>query len=239
MDEASEERFNQMDWNEKRKAALAKGLGIKADDVDYVGDNTYETPEGTYLVFDAEEAEEAAREDIQDTIDEMGLDAFTTDFRKTILKNFLDHEGLKDFIRFDYEIDTSYRKEDASRKFENGLIEDMYDYGILTKSDFDKDENGKVNYKSLSDDVDLDEKTEEYLTALTDAAYGDNHWEVWLKDTYGDWKVITGVLTDNELIDWEGVKEECIKLDGIAHFLAAYDGKEIKLENGLYAYRID
>lgn len=38
-------------------------------------------------------------------------------------------------------------------------------------------------------------------------------------------------------IDIEKVIDEAVSLDGIGHFLASYDGDEIELPNGLYAYR--
>ena len=38
-------------------------------------------------------------------------------------------------------------------------------------------------------------------------------------------------------IDMDAVVEECISQDGIAHFIASYDGNEIDLGNGLFAYR--
>ena len=33
------------------------------------------------------------------------------------------------------------------------------------------------------------------------------------------------------------VVDQCIYLDGIAHFIATYDGKEHELGNDLFAYR--
>lgn len=44
-------------------------------------------------------------------------------------------------------------------------------------------------------------------------------------------------IIDNNAIDMEKVVEECIDQDGIAHFIASYDGNEIDLGNGLFAYR--
>lgn len=40
-------------------------------------------------------------------------------------------------------------------------------------------------------------------------------------------------------IDMDAVVEECISQDGVAHFIASYDGNEIDLGNGLYAYRVN
>jgi hypothetical protein len=39
------------------------------------------------------------------------------------------------------------------------------------------------------------------------------------------------------LIDMDEVVDQCIYEDGIAHFIARYDGEEHELGNGLYAYR--
>lgn len=54
-----------------------------------------------------------------------------------------------------------------------------------------------------------------------------------LRDIYG--KDINNIVKD--YIDIEKVVDEAIKWDGIAHFVARYDGKEIDLGNGLFAYR--
>lgn len=48
----------------------------------------------------------------------------------------------------------------------------------------------------------------------------------------------------NELVfalleDFDEFVEDAVKADGRGHFIAQYDGKEIKLENGLYMYRVN
>lgn len=40
-------------------------------------------------------------------------------------------------------------------------------------------------------------------------------------------------------LDLDSFAEWAVGEDGIAHFLARYDGREIELPNYLYAYRID
>ena len=57
----------------------------------------------------------------------------------------------------------------------------------------------------------------------------------YLEDIYGG--DIGKFLEENNAIDFDKVAEEAISWDGIAHFLASYDGDEVELPNGLYAYR--
>ena len=44
---------------------------------------------------------------------------------------------------------------------------------------------------------------------------------------------------DTEIFDYHKLAEKCVDEDGPAHYLATYDGKEIDLGNGLYAYKVD
>lgn len=48
----------------------------------------------------------------------------------------------------------------------------------------------------------------------------------------------------NELVfalleDFDEFVKDAVKADGRGHYIAQYDGKEIKLENGLYMYRVN
>ena len=40
-------------------------------------------------------------------------------------------------------------------------------------------------------------------------------------------------------IDRDKIIEEAISWDGVPHFLSYYDGEEIELPNGYYAYRLN
>lgn len=74
-----------------------------------------------------------------------------------------------------------------------------------------------------------DEDMVNYLENLTDKVE-------YVKDTLGpdsfsDWA--------KDKIDLDAMAEEAIKQDGEAHFIAFYDGNEIDLGNGLFAYRMN
>jgi len=56
------------------------------------------------------------------------------------------------------------------------------------------------------------------------------------RDTFGD-DELAEVVKYNNLVDIEKVADEVISLDGLGHILSYYDGVEIDLGNGLFAYR--
>lgn len=74
-----------------------------------------------------------------------------------------------------------------------------------------------------------DEDMQNYLNNLTDEVeyvkdtLGPDAFEDWVKDK----------------INKDEMAEEAIKKDGIAHFIAYYDGEEADLGDGLYGYRMN
>lgn len=222
--------------NEERRKALADYLGIDIEDVEVAGDGEFETPEGDYLVLTEDEAYDRALDDIQATIEDMGLSAFTDEFRDYILNNLLDDYHIKEeVIVKDYESYAEEIEQESSDKFENRLLEELYENGFLHDGDFEDGEDGKDYYR-LKPSVDLDDKKYDYAKWLAEDVIVYD----WLYDTFGgDGKAMYHWLEENEYIDWDEVKRQCIRDDGIAHFIAYYDGKEIELEGDLRAYRVN
>lgn len=246
-DERSESMDEDIKWEEvperngaeddARRKALADHLGIDAEDVEVAGDCEFDTPEGDYLVLTEDEAYDRALEDIQGTIDEMGLDAFTENFRDYILNNLLDDYHIKEEAIVGYYADYAEDiKHEPSDEFENRLIEEMYENEILTDDDFEDGEDGKKDHYALKPSVDLEAKEYEYAQMLSEDVIVSD----WLYDTFGDdVEKMSEWLSSNGYIDWDEVKRQCIRDDGVAHFIAGYDGEEIELEGDLYAYRIN
>ena len=98
------------------------------------------------------------------------------------------------------------------------------------------------NESSLTHDNRLEEEIEnhncstreEYL-ALLNSNY-DNAVE-WYRDNFGNKEFKEYIKENTHLIDWDSVIEECKNIDGRG-IIANYDGCEIELENGYFAYRI-
>lgn len=220
--------------DEERIPALAAYLNIPEDEIENLWDYEYQTSEGDYLVVTEEEAEELAKEDIRNLFDDMGLDSFTPGFRDWIIMNALDNDWFEDAIREDFENyveDIEY--EASSMGYDNRLIEEMHDHQVLSDDDFEEDEDGMPNLRELKEGVDIDSLKEEFIDLLVENA-GDP--VEYCADNFG-WDWVTQVATEHNLIDLDEVVEQCIYDDGIAHFIARYDGEEIELGNGLYAYR--
>lgn len=165
--------------------ALANYLDIPLEDLDYVGDDIYETHDTSYIVCDEDEAYKKAVDEIKMLVDDMGLDAFTPNFKDWIIDNAIDEDAIDDIIEQEIE----YFEDDEDNP-------DMLTYlrGLNTLDD-------KVNY---------------------------------IKDLYGDSLAIWA----KDYIDVDKVADEAISEDGVAHFIARYDGEEVDLGNNLFAYRI-
>ena len=165
--------------------ALANYLDIPLEDLDYVGDDIYETQDTSYIVCDEDEAYKKAVDEIKMLVDDMGLDAFTPHFKDWIIDNAIDEDAIDDIIEQEIE----YFEDDEDNP-------DMLTYlrGLNTLDD-------KVNY---------------------------------IKDLYGDSLAIWA----KDYIDVNKVADEAISEDGVAHFIAQYDGEEVDLGNNLFAYRI-
>lgn len=112
--------------------------------------------------------------------------------------------------------------------FKDALVESQRYY----YEDMDEDEFVEVceeNNISPDDDNAIDELVDIYLDGIDD--YVDE-----FKSIFGDSEFSTTVK-ENDLIDLDKVVEEAIRVDGIAHFIAGYDGEEIELNDDLFAYR--
>lgn len=220
--------------DDERINALAEYLGIDTSEISNTYDYEYETPEGDYLVVTEDEAEELAKEDIRNLFDELGLESFTSSFRDWIIMNALDNEWFEDAVRESYEAYVEDIEDEASSMgYENRLIEEMHDHQVLSDDDFEIDEDGEPNLGELKEGIDIDDLKEEFIDLLVENA---GNAVDYCGDNFG-WDWVAEMASQHNLIDLEEVVDQCIYEDGIAHFIARYDGEEIELENGLYAYR--
>jgi hypothetical protein len=199
-------------------------------------DNTYdvEDEDAQYMILTEDEAHDYAVEDVKESFNEMGLEAFTPEFQEWILDNAIDGSYFEDA---QHESNESYAddiEDESDDTFDNRLISEMYDKGILTDDDFEKDENGDIDYTTLKSGVDVESKKSEFVDKLD----SEEDPVEWAKDMYspGD---LAEAVKDNDAIDVDAVAEECVSEDGVAHFIASYDDEEIDLGDGLFAYRIN
>lgn len=225
---------------EERIKALANYLEVEEEDIEVTYDSTdnlftVKSSGEEYLVVDEDEAYELAKQDIESLVDDIGLDSFTLSFREWIYNNAVDRDWFEDALRESQEYYVNDIEEETygQDKFANRLIEELYENGFLTDADFSLDENGELDYMTLMPEVDLDQLKEEYVDYLVENAGDPIEYYV---DNFGS-DSFTQVCEQNMLIDWDKVADECIDVDGVAHFLARYDGIEHDLGDGLFAYR--
>lgn len=222
---------------EKKIELLAKYLEIEPSEIeqsDY-DENTFEVAgDGDeYLVVDEDTARELAEESVRNIIDDLGISAFAPSFQDWILENALDYD-FEEALR---ESESSYIEDielESSNLFDNRLIEELVEAGILDDEDFEVDEDGEIDYLTLKDSVDLDAKKEEYLDKLIYDAGDPQRWYI---DNFGIDSVKDLVAGGWATLDEDKIASEVIAEDGIAMQLASYDGEEIDLGEDMFAYR--
>lgn len=221
---------------DERKQALADYLGVSFDEIkNGSDDNLFETEDGEeYYVVDEDEATELAKEDIELLYDDIGLESFTPVFKDWIYDNAIDEDWFEDWFLNDYKSYAEEIRDEDSDDFASRLIEEMYEAGILTDDDFEIDDNGDTDYMTLKDDIEVDDKIDDFAQKLTDDIDDYAHeFEFQLgKDA------LKNVVDEHNLVDLDKVIDRCIDIDGLAHFIAHYDGEEIDLDDGLFAYRV-
>ena len=234
-----------MATKEEKRLALAEHLGIdesEIEDSDY-DENLFTYDDMEYLVLDDKEADNATYNDIEELIDDMGLEAFSENMQNWILENAIDY----DFEEAYREMEESYVEDienEGSSGFKNRLIEEMYAANILTDDDFneykddgDREEyEGNVDLESLKDDVDLEEKKEEYVDYLLNNI---SDFREEFIDEFGIDEVLRLVKEGYATLDTSAIVDEVIRWDGRGPSLAQYDGEERELDNDLFAYRVD
>lgn len=204
--------------SDERAVALALYLGVDPKTITNTYNDVFETEDGEeYFVVTDAEAYDLAKDDIESLFDDMGLDSFTTTFQQWILDNAVEDGGW--FSDILLEMEAGY-VEDI--KYEEGrLVKELIEAGIVeSEEEYHEDEEGAE---------------ERYVDYLVDDS-GDP--VDYFRSEFGE-DEFSKVVRDNNFIDMDKVVEEAIEMDGVAHFIALYDGEEIELDNGLFAYRIN
>lgn len=225
---------------QERIKALAEYLEINPEDIkEGYRENIFEVDEGSreYLVVTEDEAREEAKESILSLIDDLGLESFTESFREWIYNNATNVGWFEDALREleEFYVEDIEQETYGQDKYANRLIEELVDAGILSDEDLvpedEEDEDSLLTY----DGDDLDSLKEEFVDYLVDGAGDPVEYYV---DNFG-YDSMKELVESNNLIDWDLVADQCIEEDGIVHNLSTYDGKELDLGDGLFAYRMN
>ena len=176
-----------------------------------------------YRVFKNEDvAEEMAVEEVREDL-EYQPEMFNRDF----LMDFVD---VDDFLVLDIEnANYDYVKDiedESDDKYANRLIAELVDNGLISEN-----EALTTDPTELSDDY-----SQDYINLLTSEQIGDDNGIEYFIDNFGEDEFFK-IVIDNDLIDFDNASKDAVNMDGIAHFLARYDGETIYLDNNVVAYR--
>ena len=174
-----------------------------------INGDSVETDLGEYLVFDNyTDAENEAIEQCKQIIEDCGLSE-TLIFEAEI-KGWIDADYFKGY----------WEELHYSMSYDEGI------YNIMDSDEVELYESGELSEDDIRDN---------YYNALQDSIQ--NNWIDEFKYQFGD-ELFNDIVIKENLIDIDALSRWCVDMDGVAHFLASYDGEEID-ENGYYIYRVN
>ena len=194
---------------------------INDDDYFLASDGSHE-----YLVFeDFDEAHEYAVDDVKNNLEE-NPEYFQRDWLMAHLEAGNFFRNVYDEWNMGYATDIMTEDDD---KYPNRLIAEMVQWGIM-----DSDEANGRDAEEIAND-----RMSDFVNALTDDQInqGNDGFDYYI-DNFGEEEAFN-MAVKNNLIDIESASEDAVNVDGVAHFISSYDGEEIALNNGSYAYRIN
>ena len=214
------------EWMEKALQSLIQETGNNNLQIFYVRKNdfTCQDDDGEeYRVFENEDlAYDYAVEEV-----ESDLEYQPENFNREFLMEYVEIGDL--FVNSFENINYDYTKDiqsEKSEKYENRLIEELVANGLISE-----EEAQTRSSKELDE-----EYTQDYIDLLTSEQIGDDNGITHFIDNFGE-NQFFALVYENNLIDVEYASKKAVEIDGIAHFLAGYDGETIYLDNNNVAYR--
>lgn len=214
------------DWMEKALQSLIEETGNNNLQIFYVRKNdfTCQDDDGEeYRVFENEDlAYDYAVEEV-----ESDLEYQPENFNREFLMEYVEIGDLfvNDFEMTNYQY-TNDIKDEKSEKYENRLIEELVANGLISE-----EEAQTTNFRELDEEF-----TQDYIDLLTNEQIGDDNGITHFIDNFGE-NEFFALVYENNLIDVEYASKKAVEIDGVAHFLAGYDGETIYLDNNNVAYR--
>jgi len=195
---------------------------------------TVETEDGErYVVADHVTAEDLAKSDVKSVVDDLGIESFTKEYQKKIFDKFADEEPFRQAFDESYRSYIEDIKSEDDDEYENRFVRELVENEIVSDDDLVENEDGLL---ALKEDADEDDLVDRFVDAMANAWNYD--YVNWMKTEFG-LDEVTRFIKETDAVDWDAVAKDAVDVDGIAHFVASYDGEELELGADLYAYRID
>ena len=205
---------------EARIKALAKYLEVSADIIESTGYNEFEVDGETYKVLTDDEANEEFEEYCRSLWQEVGLDGLGY-LADSILEYAIDESEVEDLVRDDVYSQVEWMSDEE-------IIDECISEGLVDEGEIYNEEG------ELVDDVDIDDLRDQLVERKFDEV-----------DDYSEYLINAGFDTDTlaNYIDEDKAVEAIMDAEDVngdgRGAISSYDGAEIDLDNGLYAYRID
>ena len=188
---------------------------------DALGKNITYNAEDWYVFDDYDNAVSAAEEDSRQLIDDIGITGINFDYLGGI-ERYVDEDWFRDAERESFEFYCEDIATEGDNTYDNRLVQECYDAGVIDDDDFEKDEDGDPDYNECL--LDENELTDRYVGYHLDSI--DDFIEEF-KFQFGEDEFNRAVI-DNNLINIDELVEDIVSTDGPANSLARYDGNEIE-----------
>ena len=218
-----------------RALMLAKYFRVGYYDVDDLDGGEYSIygVEGTWLVLTGDEAEEEAKNIVNDGIYNVGIAEYMGDD----IDDYLDTDELYDWIYEDI-------KERYYTYSDGEIVKMAVDMGLYEEEDiYEVDEEESIEQRQLiySDTVREDVDISDVVQELVEYEMDGIDCVEYMEDRFGkDW------ITDLNLehfVDLDRYIDDCISSSGTGDIISSYDGRELHLGSAdydwYYAYRME
>jgi hypothetical protein len=235
MDIKLEKNFSEKDAQELSRLEFVD-LMIALDDAKVLPPNLLDDVKeyGEALEYDGQEwmifssyddAEEAAKERIQDLIDDIGIEEFNLS-----MEDYLDNDNLRVYWEDDARAIVDDFLEDARAEY----LEDNYsEYEDALEEDEDLDEEDW-----LDENFDEDEWSENWVSERVEDMVMQGLSAFYDMGLEGS--SLVEILQNNDIFDIDAMIEDVVSIDGLGHTLSGYDGEEVEVKIGrdeFYCYR--
>ena len=188
-----------------------------------------------WVFDDYSKAENQAKEDIKELIDEIGVEGFNVD-----IEDFVDTDWFEDSLVESFEFYCNDIANEEDDTYGNRLVQECYDSNLITDDDFELDEDGNIDYTDCK--LSTEDLTEKYVEQYKFDLWHDYNSPVQAYiDMLGKESFDSAIKEYPDIIDTDKLAEYCVDEDGPKNNLASYDGEEYEVEIGdsniYYVYR--
>lgn len=192
--------------------------------------------ESEYVVYEGDKIYDAAKENLESLIDDVGFDAF----REYVWENHIDERYVRDYLYEDYDeyVRTSPEDWNIKRELTNqqkqyleihqaniDRLNQKLEEGGLTDEEVEEIENDIYDYEQLMEDINENPQGEYNEQEIEDTIEG------MVEDNMDDiFNLLRGRGYDNsallDFVDVDAAIDYVIRTDGYGHVLNGYDGTE-------------